>query len=84
MSLLRKLLRRSGEDKATDDLAQRSFVIFERNSRTQSGEIDLIALDGDTVKKLHEMPCRFDMVAINGTSADEMTLIPKCVRDGPE
>ena len=49
MSLLRKLLGRTGEDRAADHLAGRGFRILERNYSAPYGEIDLIALDGDTV-----------------------------------
>ena len=104
MSLLRKLLGRTGEDRAADHLAGRGFRILERNYSAPYGEIDLIALDGDTVvfvevktrttdaygapelavdrrkqermvkaalgylkrRNLHQMPCRFDVVAISG------------------
>jgi putative endonuclease len=104
VSLLRKLLGRTGEDRAADHLAGRGFRILERNYSAPYGEIDLIALDGDTVvfvevktrttdaygapelavdrrkqehmvkaalgylkrRNLHQMPCRFDVVAISG------------------
>ena len=49
MSLLRKLLGRSGEDRAARHLAGLGYRVLERNYRTPQGEIDLIALDGDTV-----------------------------------
>jgi putative endonuclease len=49
VSLLRKLLGRSGEDRAARLLAGRGYRIVERNYRTKQGEIDLIALDGDTI-----------------------------------
>ena len=49
MSLLRKLLGRTGEDRAAHHLAGRGFRILERNFTAPYGEIDLIALDGDTV-----------------------------------
>ncbi len=104
MSLLRKLLGRSGEERAARHLAKLGYRILERNYGTRQGEIDLIALDRDTVvfievktrtsdafgapelavgqrkqermvkaalgylrqKKLHQMSCRFDVVAISG------------------
>ncbi len=107
MSLFKKLLGKEGEDLAARFLARHGYKILERNYRTPSGEIDLIALhQGEVVfvevktrttdaygapelavntrkqqrmikaalgymkyKKLHQVPCRFDVVAI--TAADE-------------
>lgn len=104
MSLLRKLLGRSGEDRAAKYLAEQGYVVLERNYRAPYGEIDLIAMDSGMVvfvevktrttnaygspemavnsrkqermvkaalgylkfKKLHQTPCRFDVVAICG------------------
>jgi putative endonuclease len=106
VSLLRKLLGRTGEDLAAKHLEGRGYIILDRNYRAPHGEIDLIALDNGTVvfvevktratgaygapelavdlrkqghlvraalgylkhKKLHQMPCRFDVVAISGAS----------------
>ena len=108
MSLLRKILGRSGEDRAANYLADRGYTILERNYEASYGEIDLIALDRGTVvfvevktrttdaygapelavdrrkqelmvktalgylkfKKLHQMPCRFDVVAISGEQVE--------------
>ena len=113
MSLLRKLLGRTGEDLAAKHLAGRGYAILERNYRAPYGEIDLIALDGGTVvfvevktrttdaygapelavdlrkqermvkaalgylkhKKLHQMPCRFDVVAISGAGSEKVEII---------
>ena len=113
MSLLRKLLGREGEDRAAKFLAKRGYRILERNYRTRSGEIDLIALDQGVVvfvevktrtsnafgapelavtpqkqrrmlkaalgymkyRKLHQVPCRFDVVAISGAAGPEVELI---------
>ena len=113
MSLLRKLLGRTGEDLAAKHITGRGYRILERNYRAPYGEIDLIALDGGTVvfvevktrttdaygapelavdqrkqermvkaalgylklKKLHQMPCRFDVVAISGAGSDQIELI---------
>lgn len=113
MSLLRKLLGREGEDRAAKFLAKRGYRILERNYRTRSGEIDLIALDRGVVvfvevktrtsnafgapelavtpqkqrrmlkaalgymkyRKLHQVPCRFDVVAISGAAGPEVELI---------
>jgi putative endonuclease len=103
VSLLRKLLGREGEDRAAAYLSRQGYRVVERNYRTKSGEIDLIALDRDVLvfvevktrstdafgapelavtpqkqqrmvkaalgylkqKALHQMPCRFDVVAIS-------------------
>lgn len=113
MSLLRKLLGKAGEDRAAAFLAKRGYRILERNYRTRSGEIDLIALHEGAVvfvevktrtsnafgapelavnprkqqrmikaalgylkyKKLHQVPCRFDVVAISAATDREMELI---------
>lgn len=113
MSLLRKILGRSGEDRAANYLADRGYTILERNYEAPYGEIDLIALDRGTVvfvevktrttdaygapelavgrrkqermvktalgylkfKKLHQMPCRFDVVAISGAAGEQVELI---------
>lgn len=113
MSLLGKLLGRSGEDRASRFLAEQGFRILERNYRISAGEIDLIALDRDTIvfvevktrtsdaygapelavdhrkqtrmtkaalaylksRNLHQMPCRFDVVAITRTPEERIELI---------
>ncbi len=113
MSFLGKLLGRSGEDRAAKHLAKLGYRVLERNYRTRQGEIDLIALDGDTVvfvevktrtsdaygapelavdqrkqgrmvkaalgylrqKKLHQMACRFDVVAIRGEDDPQVDVI---------
>ena len=113
MSLLGKLLGRTGEDTAALFLVSRGYRILERNYRTRSGEIDLIGLHQGTVafievktrsnnafgapelavnerkqqrmtkaalgyikaKKLHQVPCRFDVVAINTANEQQVELI---------
>jgi putative endonuclease len=113
VSLLRKLLGRSGEDRAAKHLASLGYRILERNYRIAQGEIDLIALDGDTIvfvevktrksdafgapelavdlrkqdhlikaalvylkrKRLSQMPCRFDVVAIADAGREQIALI---------
>ena len=113
MSFLRKLLGRSGEDRAATHLAKIGYRVLERNYRTKMGEIDLIALDRDMVvfvevktrtsdaygapelavdvrkqrrmvkaaltwlkqKKLHQMACRFDVVAISGGDDAQIEVI---------
>lgn len=110
MSLLGKLLGKEGEDRAAKYLAGLGYTILERNYRTPSGEIDLIALHRGAVvfvevktrtseaygspelavnlrkqrrmikaalgylkyKKLHQVPCRFDVVAISAAAEKEV------------
>jgi putative endonuclease len=110
LSLLKKLLGREGEDLAARFLMKQGYRILERNYRTRSGEIDLVALhDGIVVfvevktrtsdafgapelavtprkqqrmvkaalayikyRKLHQVPCRFDVVAITTTAEQEV------------
>ena len=110
MSLLKKLLGREGEDLAARFLTKQGYRLLERNYRTRSGEIDLIALhDGAVVfvevktrtsdafgapelavnprkqermvkaalayikyNKLHQVPCRFDVVAITTAAEQEV------------
>lgn len=109
MSFLKKLLGKSGEDRAATLLKKKGYRILERNFRTKTGEIDLIALHDGTVvfvevktrsgdafgapelavnagkqrrmiktamayianKKLHQVPCRFDVVAISDKTGSE-------------
>jgi putative endonuclease len=113
VSLFNKILGKEGEDQAGEFLSRRGYKILERNYRTRSGEIDLIALHEGTVvfvevktrtsdafgapelavnskkqlrmvkaalgyikyKKLHQMPCRFDVVAVTGTDERDVALI---------
>lgn len=113
MSLLGKLLGRTGEDRAARFLVSQGYRILERNYSTRSGEIDLIALHQGTVafievktrsndafgapelavnqrkqqrmikaalgyikfKKLHQVPCRFDVVAISMAGEQQVELI---------
>ena len=113
MSLLTKLLGKEGEDRAARFLMKQGYRIIERNYRTRSGEIDLIALHEGAVvfievktrtsnafgapelavnprkqqrmvkaalgyikyNKLHQVPCRFDVVAITSAAEKEVELI---------
>jgi putative endonuclease len=49
MTLERYALGIVGEDLAVDVLAGRGYAILERRYRTDHGEIDIIALDGETL-----------------------------------
>ncbi|MBI5379773.1 MAG: YraN family protein [Nitrospirae bacterium] len=49
MSLLRRIIGRRGEDRAAQYLRRRGYRILARNWRCRLGEIDLIALDGNTL-----------------------------------
>jgi len=109
MSLLGKLLGRTGEERAAKFLVSKGYRILERNYSTRSGEIDLIGMHQGTVafievktrsndafgapelavdhrkqqrmikaalgyikeKKLHQVPCRFDVVAIISTANEQ-------------
>jgi putative endonuclease len=107
MTHARLALGQRGEDIACRELERRGYEILERRYRTASGELDIVARDGEylvfvevkarqdgrfgdpeeavTLHKqhklvwmatdylarrgFHEVPCRFDVVAIN-TSVD--------------
>jgi putative endonuclease len=113
VSLFRKLLGKEGEDRAAHFLTKQGYRILERNYRTRSGEIDLIALHQGVVvfvevktrtsnafgapelavtpakqrrmvmaafgyikhRKLHQVPCRFDVVAISVSAEKGLELI---------
>jgi putative endonuclease len=113
VSFLKKLVGKTGEDRAAKFLAAQGYRILERNYRTRQGEIDLIALHQGTIafievktrtndafgapelavdfrkqqrliraalayikyKKLHQVPCRFDVVAISTAADKEFSLI---------
>jgi putative endonuclease len=113
MSVLKKILGKTGEDRAAKFLATQGYRILDRNYRTRQGEIDLIALHQGTIafievktrtsdsfgapelavtsqkqrrmikaalsyikyKKLHQVPCRFDVVAISAATEKELSLI---------
>jgi putative endonuclease len=49
VSLFKRLLGQEGEERAAQFLVQKGYRILERNYRTRSGEIDLIALHKDEV-----------------------------------
>jgi len=99
----RQVLGKLGEDLACIELQRRGYAILARRYRTRSGEIDIIARDGETTvfvevkardgdrcgdgadavtpwkqrrvanmavdylsrHRLHDRPCRFDVVAVD-------------------
>lgn len=57
----RRPLGTAAEDLACDWLAERGYRLVERNFTTRTGEVDIVAMDGDTlcfveVKALHDPP----------------------------
>jgi len=106
VSLFKRLLGQEGEERAAQFLIQKGYRILERNYRTRSGEIDLIALHKDEVvfvevktrtsdsfgapelavnsrkqrsmikaalgyikyKKIHQVPCRFDVITVSASA----------------
>jgi len=49
MTLERQRLGNVGEELAARELASRGYAILERRYRTEYGEIDIVATDGDTL-----------------------------------
>jgi putative endonuclease len=49
MTAQRQRLGRAAEDLVADRLAAARWQILERNARTRYGELDIVALDGDTL-----------------------------------
>jgi putative endonuclease len=49
MTMERQALGKSGEDAAVSELERRGYAILERRYRSQQGEIDIVARDGDTI-----------------------------------
>jgi putative endonuclease len=49
MTFERQLLGITGENIAARELASRGYAILERRYRTEYGEIDIVAQDGDTI-----------------------------------
>ena len=104
MTLQRQAMGKSGEDLAVAELERRGYAILARRYRTDRGEIDIVAQDGETLvfvevkarataefgtaaeavtrrkqlqviamarvyltfERLEDVPCRFDVVAIDG------------------
>ena len=48
MTLERQELGKAGEDRAESELLRRGYAILERRYRTAHGEIDIVAMDGET------------------------------------
>ena len=48
MTVERQEFGKAGEDRAADELERRGYAILARRYRTQHGEIDIVARDGDT------------------------------------
>lgn len=46
---VRRVLGSDGEKAAEEFLRRRRYTIVERNYRCRAGEVDLVALDGDTI-----------------------------------
>jgi putative endonuclease len=70
MSYERQLLGVIGEDLAARELASRGYAIIERRYRTEYGEIDIVARDGDT---LVFVEVRAKATAEFGTAAESIT-----------
>jgi putative endonuclease len=49
MTLERQAMGKSGEDLAVTELERRGYAILARRYRTDRGEIDIVAEDGDTL-----------------------------------
>ena len=49
MTIARQALGKSGEDIAAEELERRGYAILARRYRTARGEIDIVAVDGDTL-----------------------------------
>jgi putative endonuclease len=49
MTLRRQILGKHGEDQAASELERRGYAVLARRYRTRHGEIDIVALDGETI-----------------------------------
>jgi putative endonuclease len=63
MTAARQSLGRAAEDLAVRRLRRDGFRIVERNARTRTGELDLIALDGDVLAFVEVKAGRLGAVA---------------------
>jgi len=121
VSLFKRLLGQEGEERAAQFLIEKGYRILERNYRTRSGEIDLIALHKDEVvfvevktrtsdsfgapelavnsrkqrsmikaalgyikyKKIHQVPCRFDVVTVGASAGRKVEHIQNAFEMDP-
>jgi putative endonuclease len=70
MTLQRQAMGKSGEDLAVAELERRGYAILARRYRTDRGEIDIVAQDGDTLVFV-EVKAR--ATAEFGTAAEAVT-----------
>jgi putative endonuclease len=70
MTMQRQALGKSGEDLAVDELERRGCAILDRRYRTRQGEIDIVALDGETIVFV-EVKAR--TTGARGTAAEAVT-----------
>jgi putative endonuclease len=71
MTLQRQALGKSGEDLAVAELERRGYAIVARRYRTRYGEIDIVAVDGETLAFV-EVKARSS--AEFGTAAEAVTM----------
>lgn len=77
-----KSLGKKGEDLAAKHLEKKGYVILARNWRCQSGELDLVAKDGDTlvfieVKTRRTVVCGFPAEAVNVKKQEKVRLVAR-------
>ena len=121
MTIARQRFGREGEQLACDELERRGYVVIERRYRTNAGELDIVAKDGNYLvfvevkarrdssfgspeeavtipkqqkmvlmatdylarHKLSDVPCRFDVVAVNTQSQPPtVTVLEDAFRPG--
>jgi len=49
MTIQRQVFGKTGEDRAVEELERRGYAILARRYRTRHGEIDIVALDRETI-----------------------------------
>ena len=74
MTFERQFLGRVGEDLAARELASRGYTILERRYRTEHGELDIVAEDGETIVFVE---VRARATAEFGTAAESVTDVKK-------
>lgn len=72
--MTRPQIGRLGEDLAADHLAARGWIILERNRRVARGELDIIALDGETLVFVEVKTRRTVMSGVPQAAVDERKL----------